>query len=167
MECVHWKGEKTSTDIVVMSLKSGEVVSHTYTEGIYATHHINAYETFEEDSEKVVVDLVRAPWYALANFTDRDAMLNWEDSGSMSNSFILSRYTIDITHNEVVESAWSNDLDIPYLNQFDFPLINPEYEGRPYCYAYGQAIVEQFRQYLVKKNICDSSQDKVGRIYAR
>ena len=65
MECVHWKGDKTSTDIVVMSLKSGEVVSHTYTEGIYATHHINAYETFEEDSEKVVVDLVQllgTPW---------------------------------------------------------------------------------------------------------
>merc|ERR1712215_24124 len=161
MECLRWKGETTSTDIVVISLTTGKVVSHTYTEGIYSTHHINAYETIEEDSEKVVVDIVRAPWYALVNFTDRNSILNWEDSGAMSNKFILSRYTIDITKNEVEESSWSNELGIPYINQFDFPLINPEYEGKPYCYAYGQAIVENYRQYLVKKNICNSAEDKV------
>jgi len=161
MECVNWKGEHMSTDIVVMSLKTGKVVSHTYTEGIYATHVINAYETSEDGTTEVVVDLVRAPWYALTNFTDRDSMLNWEDSGAMTNLFILTRYTIDITHNAVSESSWSNDLDIPYINQFDFPLVNPTYEGKPYCYAYGQAIVQNYRQYLIKKNICDSSQDKV------
>ena len=164
MECVRWKGENTSTDIIVMSLETGDVVSHTQTEGIYATHHINAYETMEEDAEKVIVDIVRAPWYAITNYTDRDSMLNYEDTGVMTNHFILSRYTIDLTNpsiSAVTESSWSNDLEIPYINQFDFPLINPEYEGKPYCYAYGQAIVETFRQYLVKKNICDSSQDKV------
>ena len=32
---------------------------------------------------------------------------------------------------------------------------------RHYCYAYGQAIVETKRQYLVKKNVCDSTEDKV------
>jgi len=159
-ECVDWRGDDTSTDIVVMSLETGKVVSHTYIEGIYATHHINAYETFEEGSEQVVVDLVKAPWYALANFTDRDSMLNAEDNGAMTNLFVLSRYTIDITHDQVVESSWSNALNIPFMNQFDFPLINPEYEGKPYCYAYGQAIVQTYRQYLIKKNICDSSQDK-------
>lgn len=37
-----------------------------HTEGIYL-HIISMHEVFEEDSEKVVVDLVRAPWYALAN----------------------------------------------------------------------------------------------------
>ena len=32
---------------------------------------------------------------------------------------------------------------------------------RHYCYAYGQAIVDVRRQYLVKKNVCDSTEDKV------
>jgi len=164
VQCVHWKGDTTSTDIVVLSLDTGDVVSHTNTDGIYATHHINAYETIEDGTTNVVVDIVRAPWYSMTNFTDRETMLNWEDSGAMTNLFILSRYTIDITSHDITsvsESSWSNKLDIPYINQFDFPLVNPEYEGKPYCYAYGQAIVENYRQYLVKKNICDSSQDKV------
>jgi len=161
VECIEWKGDHTSTDIVIMSLETGKVVSHTYTKGIYSTHHINAFEITEDGAEKVVVDIVKTPWYAMANYTDRDSMINWQDSGSMSNAFELSRYTIDIEQNEVEESSWSNHLGIPYINQFDFPLINPEYEGKPYCYAYGQSIVENFRQYLVKKNICDSSQDKV------
>jgi len=164
MECLKWKGENTSTDIIVMSLHTGDIVSHTQTEGLYATHHINAYEIVEDDVEKLIVDIVRAPWYAITNSTDRETMLNAEDTGIMTNNFIISRYTIDIRDpslSAVVESSWSNDLDIPYINQFDFPRINPEYEGKPYCYAYGQAIVETFRQYLVKKNICDSSQDKV------
>ena len=40
-------------------------------------------------------------------------------------------------------------------------MINPEYEGRKYNYAYGQAIVEFERQYLIKKDIADSANDKV------
>ena len=40
-------------------------------------------------------------------------------------------------------------------------MINPEYEGRKYNYAYGQAIVEFERQYLIKKDIANSANDKV------
>ena len=40
-------------------------------------------------------------------------------------------------------------------------MINPEYEGKKYNYAYGQAIVEFERQYLIKKDIADSANDKV------
>jgi len=161
VECVRWYGDNTKTDIVVMSLETGSVVSHTYTDGIYSTHHINAYEESDGKTDLVVVDIVEAPWFAIVNYTDRDAMLNTEDTGAMSNDFVLNRYTIDLTHNAVSVSSWSNKQNIPFINQFDFPLINPLYEGKPYCFAYGQAIVETKRQYLVKKNICDSSEDKV------
>jgi len=162
--CLKWKGDHVSTDIVVMNLHTGDITSHTKTEGLYATHHINAYEIVEKDVEQLVVDIVRAPWYAMTNSTDRDTMINAEDTGIMNNLFNISRYTIDLRNPSVTavsETSWPNEQDIPYINQFDFPLINPEYEGKHYCYAYGQAIVETFRQYLVKKNICDSSQDKV------
>ena len=36
---------------------------------------------------------------------------------------------------------------------------------RHYCYAYGQAIVDVRRQYLVKKNVCDSTEDKVWNFF--
>jgi len=164
LACLKWKGDDISTDIIVMNLHTGDVTSHTKTAGLYATHHINAYEIVENGVEHLVVDLVRSPWYAMTNFTDRETMLNYEDTGIMTNLFNITRYTIDLRNPSVTavkESSWPNELGIPYINQFDFPLINPEYEGKHYCFAYGQAIVETYRQYLVKKNICESSQDKV------
>ena len=42
--CLKWKGDDISSDIIVMNLHTGDVTSHTETEGLYATHHINAYE---------------------------------------------------------------------------------------------------------------------------
>ena len=48
-----------------MSLETGQVVSHTETDGLYATHFINAYE----EGTNLVADIVRVPWYALANYT--------------------------------------------------------------------------------------------------
>ena len=92
---------------------------------------------------------------------------------------------------KVFSSSWENNAAEaqPYYNQFDFPKVNPNYYGRypffksdyfsffifnygttsliivvtcrHYCFAYGQAIVDVRRQYLVKKNVCDSTEDKV------
>ena len=84
---------------------------------------------------------------------------------------------------KVFSSSWENNAAEaqPYYNQFDFPKVNPDYYGRypaiisaarrsllyiavlcrHYCYAYGQAIVDVKRHYLVKKNVCDSTEDKV------
>jgi len=161
--CITWSGDRKPTDVVVMSLLTGNVVSHTKAKGLYSTHHINAYEVHEQEDTvyKVIVDIVEAPWYALANSTDRSTMLNWQDNGALENDFQIERFTIDITHNEISSEPWPNDASIPYVNGFDFPLINPEYEGKPYCYSYGQALVQNYRQYLIKKNVCDSTEDKV------
>merc|ERR1712158_202025 len=137
LECVKWHGDSTKSLIYVVNLKTGETTNGIKTEAIYSTHHINAYEVTENELDTVVVDLVIPPWYALKNFTDKEAMLNTEDTGSMENLFEIRRY------------------------QFDFPKVNPNYYGRHYCYAYGQAIVDVRRQYLVKKNVCDSTEDKI------
>jgi hypothetical protein len=37
-----------------------QVVSHTKTEALYSTHHVNAYEKTE--NELVVVDIIIPPW---------------------------------------------------------------------------------------------------------
>ena len=48
LDCVVWAGDKPdSTDVVVMSLETGKVVSQMKTKGIYSTHHINAYEDLD------------------------------------------------------------------------------------------------------------------------
>ena len=39
--------------------------------------------------------------YALKNFTDKEAMLNTEDTGSMENLFEIRRYQIDIDNEQV------------------------------------------------------------------
>merc|ERR1711909_55023 len=163
LECLEWSGDTKSTDVFVMSLKTGKVVSHTKTEGSYSAHHINAYEKKENGLEVVVVDVIFQPWDTLATLFDLDTLLHWHDSGVMYNSANITRFHIDLHNNQISTLPWDNISPTaqPYYNQFDFPVINPEYEGRPYCYAYGQTMVENFRQYLIKKNICDSTQDKV------
>merc|ERR1712168_539460 len=163
LECVKWHGDNTESLIFVVNLKTGETTNGIKTEAIYSTHHINAYEVTENELDSVVVDLVIPPWYALKNFTDKEAMLNAEDTGSMENLFEIRRYQIDIENEQAFSSSWENNAAEaqPYYNQFDFPKVNPNYYGRHYCYAYGQAIVDVRRQYLVKKNVCDSTEDKI------
>lgn len=39
--------------------------------------------------------------YALTNFTDKDSMLNWVDSGAMENLFEIKRFQIDIENDQV------------------------------------------------------------------
>ena len=39
--------------------------------------------------------------YALKNFTDKEAMLNAEDTGSMENLFEIRRYQIDMENEQV------------------------------------------------------------------
>merc|ERR1712241_1545832 len=131
LSCVQWDGDRPdSTDVYVMSLKDGTVVSQMKTKGLYSTHHINAYEDLDH-WPRIIVDIV------------------------------IERCIIDLAANSITHESWENESDIPYINQFDFPMINPEYEGKKYRYAYGQAIVEFKRQYLIKKDIAHSSNDKV------
>ena len=75
--------------------------------------------------------------YALSNFTDKNVMLNWVDSGAMENLFEIRRVEITTNlspadKNQVFTSTWENNSPSsqPYYNQFDFPKINPDYEGR-------------------------------------
>ena len=48
LSCVKWEGDRPdSTDVYVMSLQDGNVVSQMKTKGLYSTHHINAYEDLD------------------------------------------------------------------------------------------------------------------------
>lgn len=166
LECVRWFGDKTDAQIHIFNLETGAHTGPIKTDGVYSTHHINAYESNENDLETIVMDVVIPPWYALKNFTDKDSMLNTPDTGANENLFKITRYQIDVKNRHVFSSDWKDAFPgaQPFYNQFDFPKVNPNYYGYSYCYAYGQALVENYRQYLVKKNLCTTDheiQDKI------
>ena len=43
----------------------------------------------------------------------------------------------------------------------DFPTINENHRGKRYCYTYGVSSFSISRHALVKKNLCNSEEDKV------
>jgi len=181
-ECVKWEGDKKSTNVVIMSLKTGKVISSTNVAGFYGTHHINAYEKTaitchhssgnieeggrslcQEGEPQVTIDAIIPPYYALKNFTDKQGLLDSVDTGSDKNLFQITRFTINIHSKSISSMNWEDFTpgQEPYYNQFDFPNINPKYRGKEYCYAYGQAILDNVRQPLIKKSICDPIDDRV------
>ena len=51
---------------------------------------------------------------------------------------------------------------VKFPNITDFPTINEDYRGKKYCIAYGLSAFAYSRTALVKKNVCNSEEDKVG-----
>lgn len=166
-----WNGCKTTSRAVLPPDGFG---SHL---GFYGTHHVNAYETMIEKKmclgplcitnmdQVVVTDVIIPPHYALQNYTDRTVLLEAKDDGhSMSNAFNIVRFTTSLSTYETTAEHW-NDLfpntALPFVNQFDFPNLNPNYAGKEYCFAYGQSVVNFHRHYLVKKDLCGDSGDLI------
>ena len=46
------------------------------------------------------------------------------------------------------------------LNTIEYPVINQNYVGIPNCFVYGWVSMDQWRNVLVKKDLCDSRNDK-------
>ena len=44
----------------------------------------------------------------------------------------------------------------------DLPTINEDYRGKRYCIIYGLSAFAYSRIALVKKNVCNAKEDKVG-----
>ena len=75
----------------------------------------------------------------------------------------LTRYTINLSVGSVVKSNFPNIVNNKFVNTFDFPTINEQFRGRSYCYVYGVSAFAYSRTALVKKNVCNGAEDKVGK----
>jgi len=153
------KGDPTQpTHIYIINLKTGEVTTRT-TDYLYSIHHANAYETNDE----IIVDLASNKFENLQSYMKLDNMLNPPDvwNKTESNDMTLHRYHIGLKEDgvrmETFEDKSPEDL---FLNHFDFPVINEEYRGKPYCILYGWSAYLYSRNALVKKNFCDNSLSK-------
>ena len=140
--------------------------------GFYGTHHINAFETSQKNwwggvDRVVVTDVIIPPYYALQNYTDRTVLLEAKDDGvSTSTPFRIVRFTTNLRTFETESKDWNELFPVSssaqaFANQFDFPNINPNYNGREYCYAYGLSMVNFRRHYIVKKNLCQTGKDMI------
>ena len=159
--------ELRDTEIIVVDLEANKVVSKSSVPGFYGTHHVNANETTDR---KVVCDVVHAPNNALTMYTDKEYLKNTlvrEDV--FTNDFEIVRYTINLVNGSPTQvQPWSecfgttpSSANRAFVNQFDFPVVNPRIAGYKNRYAYGQALLDFQRQYLVKKDLTVNGQDKI------
>ncbi len=64
-------------------------------------------------------------------------------------------------NNTVTKSLFVNSINNTFVNMLDFPMINENYRGKPYCYLYGVSLIDYTRTAIVKKDVCNVGQDKV------
>ena len=73
----------------------------------------------------------------------------------------FSRYTINLATGDVSKSIFLNKVNSVFVNMFDFPIINEQYRGKAYCFAYGISMINYSRTAIVKKDVCGTSTDRV------
>ena len=155
-----------TTDTFVVNTKTGAVQGPIRSDWYYAAHHMNAYESSESE---IILDITPTPFDNMRTYLEMDNMMNPPADGtpeaemSTTHGDEIARYTIDLKAESVTVSQFPNTLNSRFINTFDFPTINEAYRGKKYCYIYGVAAFAYSRTALVKKNVCDSTDDKVRR----
>ena len=153
-----------TTDTFVIHRTTGDVQGPFRSAWTYAAHHMNAYES--SDSE-IILDLTPTPFDNLRTYLDLENMMNPPEDGSpeaelsTTHGQEIVRYKIDLKSATISTSNFPNTINSRFINTFDFPMINEAFRGKKYCYIYGVSAFAYSRTALVKKNVCDSDDDKV------
>ena len=158
-ELLTWLDDEL-TEVFVVNLKTGEV-TYMVTDPTYSAHHANAYET---DDNKLIVDIAPTPYNNLRDYLSIENMLNppevSKDVSTSGEGQALTRYVLNMEAKKISHSTFPNTIKSKFINSF-VPTINEEYRGREYCIVYGWSAMDYSRMALVKKNVCDSTKDKV------
>jgi len=151
--------EGESTKIYLIDLRDGSVIDGFTSNDpalVYGVHHINAWE---EDNE-VVFDFTTSAFDVLKTYMDLNEMLTHVDTNETKAATRVKRVRLDKTTKDVTVEEWPNKLKVPLLNTLEFPVINFDYAGRKNCFVYGWVAMDYWRNVLVKKDLCDSRNDK-------
>jgi len=158
-ELLTWL-DNEQTEVYVVNLKTGDVTEFK-TKPTYSAHHANAYENEEGH---LIIDISPTPYINLRDYLSLKNQLNPPEVSKgvfTTDTEEFTRYTIDIKAAEISSETFPNTIDSKFINNFDFPTINEDYRGLSYCIVYGWSAMDYSRMALVKKNVCDSSKDKV------
>jgi len=152
--------EDEPTDVFVVNLKTGNVTQFE-TQPFYSAHHANAYENGENE---LILDISPTPYVNLRDYLALKNQLNPPEESTgvfTTDDEEFTRYTIDLANEKIKFENFPNTIKNSFINNFDFPTINEDYRGLPYCIVYGWSAMDYSRMSLVKKNTCDSTLDKV------
>ena len=158
-ELLTWLDDEP-TDVFVVNLKTGNVTQYE-AKPTYSAHHANAYEN---GNDELIVDISPTPYVNLRDYLALTNQLNppKESTGVFTtDEEEFTRYTIDLANEKIKSELFPNTIKNSFINNFDFPTINEDYRGLPYCIVYGWSAMDYSRMSLVKKNTCDSTKDKV------
>lgn len=147
------------TKIYLINLRDGSVIdgfTSTDPSLTWGTHFVNAWE----ESGHVIFDLSTNKWDALASFMDLENMLTHKDTLADTADFLVKRVSLNLKNKEVTVAEWPNKRNIPLLNTVDFGVINERFNGIKNCFAFGWVSMDYWRNVLVKKDLCDSNNDK-------
>ena len=122
----------------------------------FSAHHVNAWE----EGSEIVLDLSFSPWDSFTSIFDMGNMLNQSLTEKVASDSIMKRIRLNIGSKKVEGEDWPNELGVPMLTTMEFPTINMEYTGRRNRFAYGQVMIDYWRQTLVKKDLLKSMNDK-------
>ena len=124
---------------------------------------MNAYESSESE---IILDITPTPFENMRSYLSLQNMINPPEDESPEAEFSTTggqeivRYTLNLKQTSIAQSNFPNTINSKFINTFDFPMINEEYRGKKYCYLYGVSAFAYSRTALVKKNVCDSTDDK-------
>lgn len=153
-----WSPDEKSYFYVV-EIKTGKVTTFA-TDIRNPTHHVNAYE----EGGKIVMDIITTPdpYFVVAFEIEIIRDVNKRNKAGFSPE--LSRYTIDLQTNTLVNTKFPTNPQYPFINLFDIPAINEKYRHLKYCFVYGVSFYMDFKNFaktaLIKKDVCGSN-DKV------
>ena len=147
---------KRSANITIINKETGELLGKYITKtGFFAFHHVNAYESRNNDNEDVInVDIIA---YDDASIIDALYLDNLRSAKPSFPASQLRRYVIPI-------KAKSNSTPIDYevlsKSEIELPRLHPKYRSQPYRYVYGvgRKQTEGFLNQIVKLDTVNRSE---------
>ena len=100
-------------------------------------------------------------------------MLNPPEPGSQeadvssTGDLQLTRQRINLNTKDVTLNTFPNTIKSKFINKFDLPTINEQHRGKQYCIIYGVSAYVYSRTAVIKKNVCNSREDKVRKLCSR
>lgn len=123
----RWHPEK-GTRFTVVDRHTGKVIFHPIGGPFFAFHHVNA---FERDG-MIAIDIIT---YADAGIVTDLAPYGTGEGRKNFPKSRLVRYSIDLQTSSLSQKVLS---ELP----FELPRVHPQYDGRPYRYAYAADLRE-------------------------
>ena len=143
--------------VTVMRIEDNEVVARMETEPFFITHMLGAYEDLESGQlhfDALAYDDARVYTY----FTYLDVILSGEPHPENYThvtrfTFNMSDWTYEGRKDLVSQNPENNGL----RKSFEFSTINPDYQGKPYKYAYMIQNMFNLEGSVIKLNVDDGS----------